>query len=83
MKEYLTGLLPTMLDSAGAYGSILNYSLTIAIVGSALLVFIYLWSKGRLDMDEEPKLQMMAEDMESHTKNTVSQAKNKESHESK
>lgn len=53
-----------MLDSAGAYGSILNYSLTIAIVGSAMLLFVYFWIKGRLDMDEEPKLQMMSNENE-------------------
>lgn len=66
MKNYLSGFLPTMLDSAGAYGSILNYSLTIAIVGSAMLLFIYFWIQGRLDMDEEPKLQMMLNENEDH-----------------
>lgn len=55
-----------MLDGAGAYGSILNYSLTIAVVGSAMFIFIYLWKKGRLDMDEEPKIQMMSKENEDH-----------------
>ena len=36
--------------------------MVLAFVGSALLVFIYLWRKGRLDMDEEPKFQMMKDD---------------------
>lgn len=46
-------------DTSGVYGGILHYALIFATVGSALLAFIYFWSKGRLDMDEEPKLQMM------------------------
>lgn len=47
------------VDGGGVQGSILYYSLTIAYVGSAFLIFIYLYSKGKLDMDEEPKIQMM------------------------
>lgn len=47
------------VDGGGVQGSILYYSLTIAYVGSAFLIFIYLYSKGKLDMDEEPKKQMM------------------------
>lgn len=46
-------------DSSGVYGGIMHYALVIALVGSAMLAFIYFWSKGRLDMDEEPKMQMM------------------------
>lgn len=53
-----------MIDGAGAYGGFLVYGLTIAFVGSALSMFLYLWYKGRLDMDEEAKLQMMLEDNE-------------------
>ena len=47
------------IDGMGVYGSLLHYMLVIAYVGSAFLVFIYLWNKKRLDMDEEPKFQMM------------------------
>lgn len=60
-------ILPTMIDGAGAYGGFLCYGLTIAVVGSAMLIFIHLWSKGRLDLDEEPKIQMMSlENEENH-----------------
>jgi len=51
-----------VLDGGGVYGSLLHYGLVIAFVGSAFLVFLYLWRKGRLDMDEGPKYQMMEED---------------------
>lgn len=47
------------LDSGGIYGAYLHYGLIILLVGSAFIMFFYLWYKGRLDMDEEPKLQMM------------------------
>lgn len=56
-----------LFDAAGALGGYLSYSLTIAIVGSAFILFIYLWSKGRLDMDEEPKIQMMSGDTEENS----------------
>jgi hypothetical protein len=46
-------------DVSGIYGGILDYAIIFSIVGSALLAFLYFWSKGRLDMDEEPKMQMM------------------------
>lgn len=46
-------------DSSGVYGGIYHYSLVFALVGSGLLAFLYFWSKGRLDMDEGPKFQMM------------------------
>ena len=52
------------VDGGGVQGSILYYSLTIAYVGSAFLVFIYLYSKGKLDMDEGPKNQMMESEKE-------------------
>jgi hypothetical protein len=52
------------IDGTGIYGELLHYSLIIALVGSAFLVFVYLLRKGRLDMDEEPKIQMMASDEE-------------------
>lgn len=49
-------------DWSGIYGGILHYGLIIAFTGSALLAFLYFWSKGRLDIDEEPKYQMMKDD---------------------
>jgi hypothetical protein len=55
---------PNSIDQTGVYGSILHYSLIIFFMGGALLIFLYLWRKGRLDMDEEPKIQMMKDDEE-------------------
>jgi hypothetical protein len=52
----------TGVDGGGVYGSILYYSLTIAYVGSAFLIFVYLYKKGKLDMDETPKNHMMETD---------------------
>lgn len=51
-----------MIDGYGVYGIYLHYALVITFVGSAFIIFIYLWSKGRLDMDESPKFHMMNED---------------------
>jgi hypothetical protein len=52
----------TDVDVMGVYGTLFHYSLVIAIVGSAFLIFMHLWRKGRLDMDEQPKFQMMEEE---------------------
>jgi hypothetical protein len=46
----------------GVCGSFVHYALIIALVGSAFLIFLYLWKKGRLDMDEDPKIQMLKDD---------------------
>jgi hypothetical protein len=51
-----------IIDGIGVYGNFLHYGLVIALVGSAFLIFFYLWKKKRLDMDEEPKFQMMQEE---------------------
>lgn len=51
-----------VIDGAGVYGSLFHYGFVIAFVGSAFLIFLYLWRRGRLDMDEEPKFQMMQEE---------------------
>lgn len=51
-----------VLDAMGVFGSVFHYSLVIAFVGSAFLIFLYLWRKKLLDMDEEPKFQMMREE---------------------
>jgi hypothetical protein len=47
------------LDGGGVTGYVMYYALASAMVGSTFLVFIYLWKRGRLDSDEEPKYQMM------------------------
>lgn len=49
-------------DGSGIYGGIFHYGMIMALMGSALLAFIYFWSKKRLDFDEEPKMQMMQDD---------------------
>lgn len=56
----------TAFDSGGFYGAYLHYGLIIMMVGNAFIIFIYLWKKQRLDMDEEPKIQMMLTDEEKH-----------------
>ena len=48
-----------ILDPGGVYGQYLHYALTIFFSGTAFIVFLYFWSKGKLDMDEEAKEQMM------------------------
>ncbi len=56
-------ILNNIQDGSGVFGGIFHYSLIFSIVGSTFLLFLYLWSKGKLDMDEEPKEQMMREDL--------------------
>ena len=51
-----------VIDAMGIYGTIFHYGMVIAFVGSAFLIFLYLWKKNRLNMDEEPKFQMMQEE---------------------
>ena len=51
-------------DGGGVYGSIFYYSMTIAYVGSAFFIFIYLYRAGKLNMDESPKNEMMFPDKE-------------------
>jgi hypothetical protein len=51
-----------MMDGFGIYGHFFHYAIVIALVGSAFFIFLYLWKKNRLDMDEEPKFQMMHEE---------------------
>lgn len=64
MKPLLLAFLENEMDWSGIYGGIFHYSMVLAIVGSAFLAFLYFWSKGRLDMDEEPKIKMMQEQEE-------------------
>jgi hypothetical protein len=48
-----------VIDGFGVYGNYVHFSFVVLFVGSAFLIFLYLWNKGRLDMDEEAKFQMM------------------------
>jgi len=52
------------IDVNGECGSLVHYAFVIALVGSAFLIFLYLWRKDRLDMDEEPKHTMLKKDDE-------------------
>lgn len=51
-----------VIDGFGIYGTVLHYALVLLFVGSAFIIFFYLWKKGRLDMDEEAKFEMMKSD---------------------
>lgn len=48
-----------IIDGIGVYGNYLHFSLVIIFVGTAFLIFLYLWKKGRLNMEEDAKYQMM------------------------
>jgi len=50
-----------ILDGEGVYGTFLSYAQIFFFSGGALILFLYFWSQGRLDMDEDPKYQMMDE----------------------
>lgn len=56
-----------VVDGEGVYGTFLTYGLTAAFAGSALICFLYFWSQGRLEMNEEAKWQMMKEE-DNHAK---------------
>lgn len=56
--------LLAVLDGEGIYGTFLNYALTFSFAGGAFMIFLYLWRKDRLDMDEEPKMQMLEQEGE-------------------
>lgn len=51
-----------VLDGVGFIGNLLEYASVVALGGSALLVFFYLWRKDRLSMDQEPAITMMQND---------------------
>lgn len=47
------------LAGSGIYGALFNTAISIVFVSGALLAFCFFKKKGGLDMDEEPKYQMM------------------------
>lgn len=61
IQEILLDTAP-VLDPTGECGSLVHYGFVLAFVGGAFLVFLYLWKKNKLDMDEEPKHKMFKED---------------------
>jgi len=70
MESIVTTAIAAVSEGAGFYGRLANTVTAVAFTGSAVLLFIYLWYRGRLDMDEKPKWQMMeSEDKNSSTDN--------------
>lgn len=57
-------IIAKTLDGVGIYGGLLHFATAAAFFGSAVLIFIYLWRKGRLDMDEGPAKRMLHDDPE-------------------
>lgn len=51
-----------IIDGWGSSGLILDYALVLFFTGGALLLFIYLWSKKRLNLEEDPKFTMLEDD---------------------
>ena len=51
-------------DGAGATGATLHYALILFLVGGAFILFLFLWFKGKLDMDEAPKWQLFNDEDE-------------------
>jgi hypothetical protein len=50
------------LDSFGVGGIAVDAGVMILLSGGAGILFFYFWKKGRLDLDEEPKHQMMKDE---------------------
>lgn len=53
-----------IFDEHGIMGSLIHYSMVIFFVSSAFIIFLYLWKKGRLDMDESPKYKMLQDEQD-------------------
>lgn len=67
MIKHLFAEVTSGQDATGDCGSLVHYALVMALVGSAFLIFLYLWRKDKLDMDEEPKHKMLNEDSKEPT----------------
>ncbi len=48
-----------MMDATGFYGGVFHYAHVFFFVGTAMMIFLYLWWNGKLDMNENPARQMM------------------------
>ena len=66
MSHFFGTMLVDGQDWSGIYGGIFHYSMIFAFFGGALLAFFYFWRKGKLDFDEEPKVQMMRDEEDIH-----------------
>lgn len=53
-----------ILDGTGLYGSLIQDTFSFSCFLSALLIFIYLWRKGKLDMDQTAANEMLEIDEE-------------------
>lgn len=51
-------------DPTGLVGAVFHYLLVFVLVGGAFLTFLYLSVTHRFFLDEDPKLQMLQEDVE-------------------
>ena len=51
-----------MIDSIGIYGLVVHYALLFSFFGGALIMFVYLMCKKRLDMSEDPKYHLFEDD---------------------
>jgi len=63
-------IIAKTLDGIGVYGGLLHFTFAAVFCGGALLIFIYLWRKGRLDMDENPAKRMLENDEDGSEINT-------------
>lgn len=50
------------LDSSGFVGQFIYYLTLIFVMGLTILIFLYFWKERKLDMDENPKYQMMRDE---------------------
>jgi nitrogen fixation-related uncharacterized protein len=57
-------IIAKVLDGVGLYGELLHFIIALVSFGTAVLIFIYLWRKGRLDMDEGPAERMLHDEPE-------------------
>lgn len=48
-----------VLDGVGFLGNLFEHAMIAALGGSAMMIFLYLWMKGRLDMDQTPAKDMV------------------------
>jgi hypothetical protein len=72
-------MIAKTLDGTGIYGEILHFAFAALFFGGALLIFIYLWRKGRLDMDEDPARRMLEDEPEDKKRNSNNKEKGNES----
>ncbi len=50
------------LDGGGVHGYVAFYTMVLFLFGSAVILFSYFYYNKQLDMDEEPKLEMLREE---------------------